>query len=81
MQALTDGVALVFEGIGRLHDAFRGRALTIDGRLVGNIGEVIAALESRRKASAETCCLSPSRNCGYLRLGVNATERVPKRKS
>lgn len=35
----------IFDGIERLKEAFPGRAFTIDGRLVGDIGEVIAALE------------------------------------
>jgi hypothetical protein len=36
---------LVFEGIGRLKGAFPKKEFTIDGRLVGDIGEIIAALE------------------------------------
>jgi len=43
--ALTEGLALVFAGIKRLTTAFPGRRFTIDGRLVGDIGEVIAELE------------------------------------
>ncbi len=35
----------IFAGIDRLKAAFPHRAFTIDGRLVGDIGEVIAALE------------------------------------
>lgn len=35
----------IFQGIARLNAAFPHRAFTIDGRLVGDIGEVIAALE------------------------------------
>lgn len=42
---LTDGLALIFQGIERLTTAFPNRKFTIDGRLVGDIGEVIAALE------------------------------------
>jgi predicted ester cyclase len=44
-QALTQGLALVFQGIERLSTAFPNRRFTIDGRLVGDIGEVIAELE------------------------------------
>jgi len=44
-QAITEGLALIFQGIARLREAFPNRAFTIDGRLVGDIGEVIAALE------------------------------------
>jgi hypothetical protein len=43
--ALKEGLALVFQGIERLKTAFPKRQFTIDGRLVGDIGEVIAALE------------------------------------
>lgn len=36
---------MIFEGIAQLKTAFPNRAFTIDGRLVGDVGEVIAALE------------------------------------
>ena len=36
---------MIFEGIARLKQTFQNREFTIDGRLVGDIGEVIAALE------------------------------------
>jgi len=38
-------LSLIFRGIEGLRNAFEGRQFTIDGRLVGDIGEVIAALE------------------------------------
>jgi hypothetical protein len=41
-QALTEGLALMFHGIERLRSAFPNRHFTIDGRLVGDVGEVIA---------------------------------------
>jgi len=44
-RAINEALALIFEGIDRLKQTFRNRAFTIDGRLVGDIGEVIAALE------------------------------------
>jgi Family of unknown function (DUF6998) len=44
-QSINEGLALIFKGIERLREAFPNRAFTIDGRLVGDIGEVIAALE------------------------------------
>ena len=44
-QALTEGLTLVFQGIERLVAAFPTRRFTIDGRLVGDVGEVIAELE------------------------------------
>ena len=42
---LNGALALIFKGIARLKAAFPDKAFTIDGRLVGDIGEVIAALE------------------------------------
>src|ERR1044071_8960556 len=42
---INQGLALIFQGIAQLNRAFPTRAFTIDGRLVGDIGEVIAALE------------------------------------
>ena len=44
-KAITDSLALIFEGINQLRSAFKGREFTIDGRLVGDIGEVIASLD------------------------------------
>ena len=44
-QTIKEGLTLIFQGIERLHEAFPSRAFTIDGRLVGDIGEVIAELE------------------------------------
>ena len=44
-KVIEDSLALIFEGIDKLKTAFPNRAFTIDGRLVGDIGEVIAALE------------------------------------
>ncbi len=42
---ITQALREIFAGIARLKSAFPNRAFTIDGRLVGDIGEVIAALE------------------------------------
>jgi hypothetical protein len=44
-ESITEGLALIFRGIDHLRGAFPNRAFTIDGRLVGDIGEVIAALD------------------------------------
>ena len=43
--AISEALRLIFEGIEHLKGAFPNRAFTIDGRLVGDVGEVIAALE------------------------------------
>jgi hypothetical protein len=42
---ITKALELIFDGIEQLRETFPGKAFTIDGRLVGDIGEVIAALE------------------------------------
>jgi hypothetical protein len=44
-QAIVEALTLIFGGIERLKQAFPNRQFTIDGRLVGDIGEIIAALE------------------------------------
>lgn len=44
-KALAEGLALVFEGIAHLNSTFPNRKFTVDGRLVGDIGEIIAELE------------------------------------
>ena len=44
-QTIVEALRLIFEGIARLKKSFPNRQFTIDGRLVGDIGEVIAALE------------------------------------
>lgn len=44
-QKLTESLELIFKGIKKLKETFPNRSFTIDGRLVGDIGEVIAALE------------------------------------
>jgi hypothetical protein len=42
---IADALRLIFGGISSLKDAFPRKEFTIDGRLVGDIGEVVAALE------------------------------------
>src|SRR5436190_19759510 len=44
-RAINEALKLIFEAIERLKRAFPNRSFTIDGRLVGDVGEVIAALE------------------------------------
>lgn len=43
-KAINQALALIFKGISQLKAEFSNRKFTIDGRLVGDIGEVIAAL-------------------------------------
>ena len=42
---IEDALALIFRGIGMLQTEFSHRRFTIDGRLVGDIGEIVAAAE------------------------------------
>lgn len=44
-EELKSGLFHLFQGIEVLKNAFPNRKFTIDGRLVGDIGEIIAALE------------------------------------
>lgn len=42
---IEEALGLIFQGIGMLQAEFAHRRFTIDGRLVGDIGEIIAAAE------------------------------------
>jgi hypothetical protein len=42
---IAGGLKLILQGIGILQQRFANRRFTIDGRLVGDIGEIIAAAE------------------------------------
>ena len=44
-QPIKDALALIFQGIEMLKTKFDEKAFTIDGRLVGDIGEIIAEHE------------------------------------
>jgi len=44
-ESISKALKSIFSGIIELHQAFPSKNFTIDGRLVGDIGEVIAALE------------------------------------
>lgn len=44
-EALSESLALIFQGISQLASTFKGRRFTIDGRLVGDIGESVAGLD------------------------------------
>ncbi len=62
--SITEGLSLVFAGIKKLRASFGHRHFTIDGRLVGDIGEVIAEIDydlildakSRKAHDAKTRC-------------------------
>ena len=42
---ISEALVLIFQGIERLKTTFPAKAFTIDGRLVGDIGEVLATAE------------------------------------
>ena len=44
-ERIASALKLIFEGINNLKETFPRKEFTIDGRLVGDIGEVIASLE------------------------------------
>src|SRR5690242_2449890 len=44
-EVIEKALGLIFQGIGILQTEFASRRFTIDGRLVGDIGEIIAATE------------------------------------
>jgi len=44
-QSIKEALTLIFRGIGILKSQFPTKAFTIDGRLVGDIGEIITSLE------------------------------------
>lgn len=50
---MNEGLRLIFQGIDRLTKAFPNRKFTIDGRLVGDVGEVIAELEDGPHAGCD----------------------------
>lgn len=41
---IAKGLSLIFQGIKQLQEAFDHRAFTVDGRLVGDVGEVVAEI-------------------------------------
>ena len=43
--SISEALSLIFQGITKLKELFPQKAFTIDGRLVGDIGEVLATLE------------------------------------
>lgn len=43
-QKITEALASLFSAVAMLQEAYPGKPFTLDGRLVGDIGEVIASL-------------------------------------
>jgi hypothetical protein len=74
-RALKEGLSLVFQGIERLKNEFPSRKFTIDGRLVGDIGEVIAALEYDIELDAVSQAQHDGTTSDGKRVQVKATFR------
>jgi hypothetical protein len=71
---IESGLKLIFEGISTLRGAFDGRRkFTIDGRLVGDIGEVIAELEYDLEIDAVSEALHDGTTSDGRRVQVKAT--------
>tara|TARA_R110002012_G_scaffold292616_1_gene487891 strand:- start:1097 stop:1558 length:462 start_codon:yes stop_codon:yes gene_type:complete len=71
---IESGLKLIFEGISALREAFDGRRkFTIDGRLVGDIGEVIAELEYDLEIDAVSEALHDGTTSDGRRVQVKAT--------
>ena len=74
-QSIAEALRLISEGIQHLKRAFPNRKFTIDGRLVGDIGEIIAALEMTLTC---TRCLSQSTTGKHLTVGMSRS-KLPSR--
>jgi hypothetical protein len=71
---IESSLKLIFEGISVLRNAFDGRRkFTIDGRLVGDIGEVIAELEYDLEIDAVSETLHDGTTSDGRRVQVKAT--------
>ncbi|MEW6023623.1 MAG: hypothetical protein AB1807_15955 [Pseudomonadota bacterium] len=70
---LKDGLALVFQGIERLNAAFPHRRFTVDGRLVGDIGEVIAELDYDLRLDEVSQAIHDGTTSDGRRVQVKAT--------
>lgn len=62
-QEIARALESIFSGIAHLNDSFPSRQFTIDGRLVGDVGEVIAAMVY--EIVREAVCGSPNPNLGF----------------
>jgi hypothetical protein len=71
---IESGLKLIFEGISTLRSAFdERRKFTIDGRLVGDIGEVIAELEYDLEIDVVSEALHDGTTSDGRRVQVKAT--------
>lgn len=70
---IEDALALIFEGIGLLQTEFSHRRFTIDGRLVGDIGEIIAATEFDIELDNVSRAVHDARTSGGRQVQIKAT--------
>jgi hypothetical protein len=69
---ISRALKLIFRGIAALRSAF-GRAFTIDGRLVGDIGETIAAIEYDLVLDEKQQAVHDATARGRRRVQIKAT--------
>lgn len=69
---INESLALIFQGIDRLQAAFPHRKFTIDGRLVGDVGEIIAQLEYDIELD-EVSRPGHDAKCGMREVQIKAT--------
>ncbi len=72
-QAISQALADIFQGIQRLKKMFPNRAFTIDGRLVGDIGEVTAAREYDVKLNKTSQANHDGESSDGRRVQIKAT--------
>lgn len=66
-------LGLIFQGIGLLRSEFSHRRFTIDGRLVGDLGEIIAAAEFDVELDEVSRSVHDGKTSGGLGVQVKAT--------
>jgi len=70
---IEDALAFIFKGIGLLQTEFSHRRFTIDGRLVGDIGEIIAATEFDIELDNVSRAVHDGRTSGGHQVQIKAT--------
>jgi len=70
---IEEALALIFKGIGMLQTEFSYRRFTIDGRLVGDIGEIIAAAEFDIELDDVSRAIHDGRTSGNRQVQIKAT--------
>ncbi len=63
----------IFTGVKALRKAFPGKEFTIDGRLVGDLGEVIAAMNYDIKLYPKSQCCYDGEYSDGRKVGIKAT--------